>query len=619
LLLIILSDHRRPTKSWRYSHDTDSRVSIVNPTTGEAGGVPPIVGALWPGVGGMGRSVRYPTGTIHDRLRRLLGYRVPGVVPPETAVRGVGVAVENLVRCLFSRPGTWNIHLYSTVAASQVNRDLSLLGIPPSAMQHISICALAELAAHGFYNGQPPRIWYEPAAFYREAFQLRDRATCKPYPVVCTVHGLSDFRLMYEQFLRVMLCDTYQGDSLVCTSEPCRIALQKLLGYLGDALSTRYGVALTYRGRLDTIALPVDTNLFSPGDRSKARKTFHLGDSQLLVLYVGRMSFLKCDVIPILTAMVPYLREVERLDLVFGFAGTAEAGFLDRLHRFAGDIGIPASRLRIFVGIDDNSKVALLRAADIFISPSDSLQECFGIAPVEAMAVGVPQLVADWSGYKDTVVQGVTGFRVSTRWAACDEDLKDTGPLLGWYYDNILLSQTVAVDGQQWADALLRLASNRELRMSMGEASRSRAIQMYSMDSIRQQYHALWEEVSAVPKPLTASPKEQVDQLKYYSVFRHYASISVSDDAEISVTAMPPAISEVIIRHACSTLTINEGLDLNAIRRIMTETRKKGQVAIMELRRTACSNLSHSGTLRHIMWGVKHGLWAVNGGTSMIS
>lgn len=39
------------------------------------------------------------------------------------------------------------------------------------------------------------------------------------------------------------------------------------------------------------------------------------------------------------------------------------------------------------------------------------------------MACGVPQIVSDWGGYKETVVNETTGFRVSTYWCKCDNDI----------------------------------------------------------------------------------------------------------------------------------------------------------------------------------------------------
>jgi glycosyltransferase involved in cell wall biosynthesis len=45
--------------------------------------------------------------------------------------------------------------------------------------------------------------------------------------------------------------------------------------------------------------------------------------------------------------------------------------------------------------------------------PIDNVQETFGLAPVEAMAAGLPLIVSDWDGMKDTVTPDV-GFRIPT-------------------------------------------------------------------------------------------------------------------------------------------------------------------------------------------------------------
>lgn len=49
-----------------------------------------------------------------------------------------------------------------------------------------------------------------------------------------------------------------------------------------------------------------------------------------------------------------------------------------------------SERLRIFKDFDSGLKPTLLAAADIFVSPSDNLQETFGLAIIEAMAAGLP-------------------------------------------------------------------------------------------------------------------------------------------------------------------------------------------------------------------------------------
>ena len=46
----------------------------------------------------------------------------------------------------------------------------------------------------------------------------------------------------------------------------------------------------------------------------------------------------------------------------------------------------------------------------MFCSLPDSVEETFGIVPIEAMAAGLPVVVSDWDGYKDTVRDNVDGF-----------------------------------------------------------------------------------------------------------------------------------------------------------------------------------------------------------------
>ncbi len=44
-------------------------------------------------------------------------------------------------------------------------------------------------------------------------------------------------------------------------------------------------------------------------------------------------------------------------------------------------------------------RLAALSAAQMFLFPIDNLQESFGIAPVEAMAAGLPVVASDWDGF----------------------------------------------------------------------------------------------------------------------------------------------------------------------------------------------------------------------------
>ena len=123
-------------------------------------------------------------------------------------------------------------------------------------------------------------------------------------------------------------------------------------------------------------------------------------------------------------------------------------------------------------------------AADLFLSLVDNPQETFGLAPVEAMAAGLPVVVSDWDGYRYTVSDGVEGFRIPTLTAGHAKQgeelavLHDHGMLS--YQDYVgAVAQHVAVDTEAAALAIARLAEDQSLRQRMGHAGRQTVRQRF--------------------------------------------------------------------------------------------------------------------------------------------
>ena len=80
------------------------------------------------------------------------------------------------------------------------------------------------------------------------------------------------------------------------------------------------------------------------------------------------------------------------------------------------------------------------------------------------MAAGIPAIVADWDGFKETVENGVQGYRIRTLMLP-----PGTGDRIAWRFESFQIdygqylsavSQTIHVDIRQAVDALVRLAED---------------------------------------------------------------------------------------------------------------------------------------------------------------
>lgn len=160
----------------------------------------------------------------------------------------------------------------------------------------------------------------------------------------------------------------------------------------------------------------VDSHVFSPERRNSAwRSKLTAGHAEApLLVYVGRLAVEKR--IDVLRPMLDELPEVrlaivgdgpERANLEVLFAGTNT----------------------VFTGfLTGDDLAAAYAAGDIFVFPGE--HETFGNVVLEAMASGLPALVASHSGLKDHTHNGTNGFQFEpgnsaqlatlVRWLLCD-------------------------------------------------------------------------------------------------------------------------------------------------------------------------------------------------------
>jgi hypothetical protein len=258
---------------------------------------------------------------------------------------------------------------------------------------------------------------------------------------------------------------------------------------------------------LPVIPLGIHTQDFEFTDAQKATARQALGADQntFVVLYVGRLSFhAKAHPLAMYQALqkaaTAVAASVKKIVLVE--CGWHANEFIEKTYQEAASQACPSVRVITLDGRLASAREIAWAGADVFCSLSDNIQETFGIVPIEAMAAGLPVVVSDWDGYKDTVRHGVDGFRISTCMpeAGLATDLALRHALVVDTYDMYCghNCSLVSVDIDATAQAFVQLFESAELRQRMGQAGKQRAQQLYDWSTIIAQYEALWQEQTRV-------------------------------------------------------------------------------------------------------------------------
>ncbi|MGH9351344.1 MAG: glycosyltransferase family 4 protein, partial [Terriglobia bacterium] len=421
-------------------------------------------------------AVRKSSRALRDRIyRRLAREFAPAAV--RDIVRGATVASDTLIEALITSSGERQYELFAPpkLVDHFAARMRERFNHRPGKAAYV-IRSTAELA-----DGScrlTPAAWLTPSGDWVSSLRIRRDFASRLYPVTAVAHGFGLHHMLHTAFLRLLLVGALECDSIVSGTRASRQALLNVLGHVADGFNAEFGTRLSYRGRTDVVPLCVDTERLRPREKMPLRSILGLPRDAFVVMYVGRLSPSKGDWFPFVKMFSSLVARNPGRKLLLVMCGTQAGAYANRLRDYGRSLGILAN-LRFKLDFPDSAKEQLIPAADAFVSVSDTVNETFGLAPVEAMACGIPQVVSDWDGYRETVVHNETGFLVPTYWTRCSGDLATTGPLLGTDYENLCIGHSIATDMGDFAGFLQVLMDNAELRARMGQRSRARAIELY--------------------------------------------------------------------------------------------------------------------------------------------
>src|SRR6478609_4099175 len=189
-------------------------------------------------------------------------------------------------------------------------------------------------------------------------------------------------------------------------------------GY-GEYLAERCGARPELELKLPVIPLGVDARGALQGDaadaaRARLRGKLELAADDVVMLFMGRLVFYaKSHPVPLYLAAERAARQSGKR-LVLLLAGWFETTQEEAEFKALAAKLCPSVRTLFVDGREPEIRRDVWSAADLFISLSDNIQETFGLTPIEAMAAGLPLIVSDWDGYRESVRDGVEGLRIPT-------------------------------------------------------------------------------------------------------------------------------------------------------------------------------------------------------------
>lgn len=417
----------------------------------------------------------------------------------------------------------------------------------------------------------------------------------RAYALTGVVHALCTREAMRE-IGDMLLSPLQPWDALVCTTECARQTVLSLFEDYSAYLSQRLGAAPKCPARLPVIPLGVDAEVFAAlGDdldaRQRLRSDAGIGPEDVAVLFLGRLNFYaKAHPVPMFEALERSAANTGKrvcLLMVGWFENEREQ---QAFHNAAGKF-CPSIHTVFLDSRNDRIRQSAWAAADIFASLADNVQETFGLAPVEAMAAGLPVVASDWNGYRESVRHGLDGLLLPTVAPEAGHCLD-----LGRDYENDAINYSMyiayasfatAVDVEACEAAFTALIGDPDLRRRMGESGRQRAFG-YDWKAVIREYETLWaelEEIRAkakevVPKSDPACPSPLLGDP--FRAFGHYPVASLSLD-----TALEPGPS----RHDLAGLEALWITAYGASRRVDGEkaataaalARQKGRLTAREL------------------------------------
>ncbi len=422
-------------------------------------------------------------------------YASDGYRPGDKGINGRRVAGESFLKGFLRHADVaeFVVLAKSTTEANEVADLAATLrpGVPLRAVGLVRPAAMAPVT----------QLHYPAANFVSEAWRRAESGSAA-WTISGITHTTSTMGIM-QGIYDLRMGPVMNWDALICTSASVRASVATQMDLIDDHIRARFRTDPPPRPLLPVIPLGIHVDDFArdQGARAALRARLTCGPDDVVFSTIARLTpHEKFDPLPIFIAMQQAAVRLPDRKLHVVFCGIfrhpyAKAVFTEGAKRLMPDVGF-----LLLDGTSAEDRKATLSGADVSLFVIDNIQETFGLAPLEGMAAGLPLLVSDWDGMKDTVTPDV-GFRVKTRTLGpqhlANESLRLQGGIDDYSQYCAAVSAMTEVDMPDLAARIFDLARDPALRARLGAAALQRVRATYDWQAVIPQLQALWGEQEA--------------------------------------------------------------------------------------------------------------------------
>ena len=218
--------------------------------------------------------------------------------------------------------------------------------------------------------------------------------------------------------------------------------------YTAERISERYKLD---ESKVEVVPYPIDTDLFCPAISQEA--------SEQYLLLAGRINDPRKNLLMLLEAFSLVVRDFRGVKLRL-VGDKPDTKILRRISYL--QIG---DAVLFYDAIPHHKMVPFYQQAALFVLPS--FQEGLGIVTLEALACGIPVVSTRCGGPEDVIEDGVNGLLVENN------------------------------NASKFAEAILKLLRDEELRKRMGKKARETIVNKYSMAKLAPKFLDLFKELSS--------------------------------------------------------------------------------------------------------------------------